>query len=122
MATKQNNTKPPSLHVETAAPPPNPSPLRKIIVVTAIAARINFRWALQLSLLTPYVQLLGAPHFWASFIWLCGPVSGLMVQPIVGFYSDRCTSRFSRRRPFIAAGALAVAVAIHHQFSYEFIQ
>ncbi|KAI9080510.1 hypothetical protein K1719_037476 [Acacia pycnantha] len=78
----------------------------------AIAGGINFGWALQLSLLTPYVQLLCTPHFWASFIWLCGPVSGLMVQPIVGFYSDRCTSRYGRRRPFIAAGALAVIVAV----------
>ncbi|XP_054825415.1 sucrose transport protein-like [Prosopis cineraria] len=112
MATKQNNTKPPSLNVEPASSPPESSPLRKIIVVASIAAGINFGWALQLSLLTPYVQLLGTPHFWASFIWLCGPVSGLLVQPIVGYHSDRCTSRFGRRRPFIAAGALAVAVAV----------
>ncbi|KAG7640828.1 Multi antimicrobial extrusion protein [Arabidopsis suecica] len=89
-----------------------PSPLRKMISVASIAAGIQFGWALQLSLLTPYVQLLGVPHKWSSFIWLCGPVSGLLVQPSVGYFSDRCTSRFGRRRPFIATGALLVAVAV----------
>ncbi|CAA7052382.1 unnamed protein product [Microthlaspi erraticum] len=89
-----------------------PSPLRKIISVASIAAGVQFGWALQLSLLTPYVQLLGIPHKWSSLIWLCGPVSGMIVQPIVGFHSDRCTSRFGRRRPFIAAGAALVAVAV----------
>ncbi|XP_019097786.1 PREDICTED: sucrose transport protein SUC8-like isoform X2 [Camelina sativa] len=89
-----------------------PAPLRKMIAVTSIAAGIQFGWALQLSLLTPYVQLLGVPHKWSSLIWLCGPVSGLLVQPTVGYFSDRCQSRFGRRRPFIATGALLVAVAV----------
>ncbi|CAD5333858.1 unnamed protein product [Arabidopsis thaliana] len=89
-----------------------PSPMRKMISVASIAAGIQFGWALQLSLLTPYVQLLGVPHKWSSFIWLCGPVSGLLVQPSVGYFSDRCKSRFGRRRPFIATGALLVAVAV----------
>ncbi|KAK7271021.1 hypothetical protein RJT34_26601 [Clitoria ternatea] len=106
-------TPPPSstLHVE-AATQPSPSPFRKIVAVASIAAGIQFGWALQLSLLTPYVQTLGVPHAAASFIWLCGPISGLLVQPIVGFSSDRCTSRFGRRRPFILAGAVAVAIAV----------
>ncbi|KAK2660966.1 hypothetical protein Ddye_007499 [Dipteronia dyeriana] len=88
------------------------SPLRKIFSVASIAAGIQFGWALQLSLLTPYVQLLGIPHKWSSLIWLCGPVSGMIVQPIVGYYSDNCTSRFGRRKPFIAAGAVLVAIAV----------
>jgi solute carrier family 45 protein 1/2/4 len=92
-----------------AAPP---SPLSKIVLVASIAAGVQFGWALQLSLLTPYVQLLGIPHTWAPFIWLCGPISGLLVQPIVGYYSDRCTSRFGRRRPFIAVGSSFVAIAV----------
>ncbi|KAL8167040.1 hypothetical protein V2J09_008539 [Rumex salicifolius] len=89
-----------------------PSPLGKMILVASLAAGIQFGWALQLSLLTPYVQLLGIPHQWAGYIWLCGPVSGMLVQPTVGYYSDRCTSRFGRRRPFIAAGAALVALAV----------
>ncbi|XP_054785461.1 sucrose transport protein SUC1-like [Prosopis cineraria] len=103
--------KPSSLQLEPTTSP-EPSPLRKIVAVASIAAGVQFGWALQLSLLTPYVQLLGIPHTWAAFIWLCGPISGMIVQPIVGFHSDRCTSRFGRRRPFIAAGAVSVAVAV----------
>lgn len=94
------------------SPPLAAEPLRKTVLVAAIAAGVQFGWALQLSLLTPYVQLLGIPHTWAAFIWLCGPISGLLVQPIVGYYSDNCSSRFGRRRPFIAAGAALVAVAV----------
>ncbi|CAH2070713.1 unnamed protein product, partial [Thlaspi arvense] len=90
----------------------SPSPLKQTIAVASIAAGIQFGWALQLSLLTPYVQLLGIPHKWASLIWLCGPISGMLVQPIVGYHSDRCQSRFGRRRPFIAAGAGLVAIAV----------
>ncbi|WVZ14929.1 hypothetical protein V8G54_012495 [Vigna mungo] len=93
-------------------PKREPSPLRKMVAVSSIAAGIQFGWALQLSLLTPYVQTLGVPHAWASFIWLCGPISGLVVQPIVGYCSDHCKSSFGRRRPFILAGALFVAIAI----------
>ncbi|KAL8482619.1 hypothetical protein ACS0TY_028694 [Phlomoides rotata] len=98
-----------SLHIQ--APPPV-APLKSFILVAAIAGGVQFGWALQLSLLTPYVQLLGIPHTYAAYIWLCGPISGLVVQPIVGHYSDNCTSRFGRRRPFIAAGAALVAVAV----------
>ncbi|KAL8196755.1 hypothetical protein R6Q57_024518 [Mikania cordata] len=87
-------------------------PIWQIIMVAAIAAGVQFGWALQLSLLTPYVQLIGVPHTWSSFIWLCGPISGMIVQPLVGYYSDRCTSRFGRRRPFIAGGAFLVAIAV----------
>ncbi|KAI7735126.1 hypothetical protein M8C21_025923 [Ambrosia artemisiifolia] len=105
-------------------PPPPPStfdlhqheppqrPIWQIIIVASIAAGVQFGWALQLSLLTPYVQLIGVPHVWSSFIWLCGPISGMVVQPVVGYYSDRCTSRFGRRRPFIAVGAFLVGIAV----------
>lgn len=89
-----------------------PAPMWKLVLISAIAAGVQFGWALQLSLLTPYVQLLGIPHTWSAYIWLCGPVSGMLVQPIVGYYSDRCTSAFGRRRPFILGGACCVAVAV----------
>ncbi|KAL2520084.1 Sucrose transport protein SUC5 [Forsythia ovata] len=93
-------------------PAPPQEPLWKIIMVASIAAGVQFGRSLQLSLLTPYVQLLGMPHKWAAFIWLCGPVSGMIVQPLVGYYSDNCSSRFGRRRPFIAAGSALAVIAV----------
>ncbi|KAJ0981885.1 hypothetical protein J5N97_010140 [Dioscorea zingiberensis] len=86
--------------------------LRRLMRVAAVASGVQFGWALQLSLLTPYVQELGIPHAWASLVWLCGPLSGLLVQPLAGHMSDRCRSRFGRRRPFIAAGAGTIALAV----------
>ncbi|KAL9663628.1 hypothetical protein QQ045_019019 [Rhodiola kirilowii] len=88
------------------------TPLRLLLKVASIACGIQFGWALQLSLLTPYVQELGIPHAWASVIWLCGPLSGLFVQPLAGLMSDRCGSRFGRRRPFILGGAVTISVSV----------
>ncbi|XP_059630322.1 sucrose transport protein-like [Cornus florida] len=89
-----------------------PSQVREVITVASIATGIQFGWALQLSLLTPYIQLLGIPHMWATFMWLCGPISGMVVQPVVGYYSDCYTSRYGRRRPFIAAGSALISAAL----------
>ncbi|XP_031276663.1 sucrose transport protein SUC4 isoform X3 [Pistacia vera] len=103
----------PSTSRPAARPPARAKvPLRQLLKVASVACGIQFGWALQLSLLTPYVQELGIPHAWASIIWLCGPLSGLLVQPLVGHLSDRCTSRFGRRRPFIVAGSASIAVAV----------
>ncbi|KAM7266396.1 hypothetical protein ACFE04_004293 [Oxalis oulophora] len=87
-------------------------PLRQLLRVSSVACGIQFGWALQLSLLTPYVQELGIPHAWASVIWLCGPLSGVFVQPLVGHMSDKCKSRFGRRRPFIVSGAVMICSAV----------
>ncbi|KAI3843203.1 hypothetical protein MKX03_009802 [Papaver bracteatum] len=91
---------------------PKPASHKKLILVSSIAAGIQFGWALQLSLLTPYVQLLGIPHKYAAFIWLCGPISGMIIQPIIGYHSDRCRSRWGRRRPFIVSGTLLVVISV----------
>ncbi|KAL6995210.1 sugar transporter protein [Sarracenia purpurea var. burkii] len=93
-------------------PAPARARLRKLFRVASVACGIQFGWALQLSLLTPYVQELGIPHTFASLIWLCGPLSGFFVQPLVGHMSDRCKSRFGRRRPFIVAGSALIVLAV----------
>jgi hypothetical protein len=65
------------------------SSIQDLVQAASVALGIQFGWALQLSLLTPYIQELGIPHAGVSLIWLCGPVSGTLVQPLVGHYSDR---------------------------------
>lgn len=86
--------------------------LMKLILSCMVAAGVQFGWALQLSLLTPYIQTLGIGHAFSSFIWLCGPITGLVVQPCVGIWSDKCTSKYGRRRPFILAGSIMISVAV----------
>lgn len=92
-------------------PVPNQNTLTLILSCT-VAAGVQFGWALQLSLLTPYIQTLGIGHAFSSFIWLCGPITGLVVQPCVGIWSDKCSLKLGRRRPFILAGSLMIAVAV----------
>ncbi|RWR78363.1 sucrose transport protein 2 [Cinnamomum micranthum f. kanehirae] len=86
--------------------------LKTLILASMVAAGVQFGWALQLSLLTPYVQTLGIDHAFSSFIWLCGPITGLVVQPCVGIWSDKCYSKYGRRRPFILIGSLMIALAV----------
>ncbi|MED6217794.1 sugar transporter [Stylosanthes scabra] len=92
--------------------PPEKASLVNLVLSCTVAAGVQFGWALQLSLLTPYVQTLGIGHAFSSFIWLCGPITGLVVQPCVGIWSDKCTSKYGRRRPFILAGSLMISLAV----------
>ncbi|XP_073102442.1 sucrose transport protein SUT4 isoform X2 [Elaeis guineensis] len=88
------------------------SSLKTLIFSCMVGAGVQFGWALQLSLLTPYIQTLGIGHAFSSFIWLCGPITGFVVQPCVGIWSDRCHSKYGRRRPFILAGCLMISLAV----------
>ncbi|RUS14125.1 hypothetical protein BC938DRAFT_477523, partial [Jimgerdemannia flammicorona] len=47
-----------------------------------------------------------------ALVWLAGPLSGLIIQPLIGALSDRSTSRFGRRRPYIIFGAVLVCLAM----------
>ncbi|KAK4777875.1 hypothetical protein SAY87_018062 [Trapa incisa] len=91
---------------------PQNNSLVMLILSCTVAAGVQFGWALQLSLLTPYIQTLGIGHAFSSFIWLCGPITGLVVQPCVGIWSDKCTSKYGRRRPFIFAGSIMISFAV----------
>lgn len=97
---------------DSSSPSPLPSSLKSLLLASMVAAGVQFGWALQLSLLTPYIQTLGIEHAFSSFIWLCGPITGLVVQPCVGIWSDKCESKYGRRRPFILVGSLIICIAV----------
>ncbi|EMS35632.1 Sucrose transport protein SUT5 [Triticum urartu] len=86
--------------------------LLRLFMACMVSGGIQYGWALQLSLLSPYSQTLGIPHQYVSLTWICGPIAGFVVQPIVGYYSDRCTARMGRRRPFILVGCLIICVSV----------
>lgn len=69
-------------------------------------------YSAQINLGTSQLLLFGISERAVSLAWLAGPLSGLIVQPIVGFLSDRCTSSMGRRRPFLIAGALLTSAAL----------
>lgn len=58
---------------------------------------------------TPYLLNLGLTKSQTSMVWIAGPLSGLIVQPIVGVMSDENKSRWGRRRPYIVVGSVVVA-------------
>ncbi|CAM0953414.1 unnamed protein product [Alopecurus aequalis] len=86
--------------------------LLRLFLACMVSGGIQYGWALQLSLLSPYSQTLGIPHQYVSLTWICGPIAGFVVQPLVGYYSDRCTARMGRRRPYILAGCLVICVSV----------
>lgn len=61
---------------------------------------------------TPYLLALGLTKSRTSLVWIAGPLSGLIMQPIVGVISDRSQSKYGRRRPFMVWGSLLVAACL----------
>ncbi|MEW5821993.1 MAG: MFS transporter [Cyanobacteriota bacterium] len=73
---------------------------------------IQFAWSMQIALSSRVLEPLGADPFIFGLIWCAGPVTGLMVQPIVGALSDRTWTKIGRRRPFLLVGAFLGGVAL----------
>lgn len=73
---------------------------------------LQFAWQMRIALAEPVTSSLGASPLLYSLIWLAGPFSGMVVQPIIGVLSDNTKSRFGRRRPYLLLGALITAVAL----------
>jgi len=61
-------------------------------------------FSVMFALVSPILYQLGFEQEAISFIWLAGPLSGFLVQPLIGYYSDRCKSKYGKRRPFILTG------------------
>lgn len=61
---------------------------------------------------TPYLLSLGLTKSKTSLVWIAGPLSGLIVQPIVGVIADESKSKWGRRRPFIMAGAVVSGLCL----------
>nr|KAF6445166.1 solute carrier family 45 member 1 [Molossus molossus] len=105
-------------------PPPNtPCPLelvdfgdlhpqrsfRELLFNGCILFGIEFSYAMETAYVTPVLLQMGLPDQLYSLVWFVSPILGFLLQPLLGAWSDRCTSRFGRRRPFIlvlAIGAL----------------
>jgi MFS family permease len=80
--------------------------------LTMGAVGIQFAWSSQLSLSSRVLEPLGADPFLYGLIWCAGPVTGILVQPIIGAISDKTWTRFGRRRPFILSGAILGAISL----------
>ena len=73
---------------------------------------IQFGWGLQLANMSGIYTYLGAKPEDVPLLWLAGPVTGLLVQPIIGSMSDRTWNRLGRRRPYFLTGAILASIAL----------
>ena len=73
---------------------------------------IQFGFALQNANVSRIFQTLGAEIDDLPILWVAAPVTGLIVQPIIGYMSDRTWNRLGRRRPFFLVGALLASLAL----------
>ncbi len=73
---------------------------------------IQFGWGLQMANMSAIYEYLGARADQIPILWLAAPLTGLLVQPIVGQASDRTWGPLGRRRPYFLAGAILSSSAL----------
>jgi maltose/moltooligosaccharide transporter len=73
---------------------------------------IQVAFGLQNANVSRIFQSLGGSVDNLAFLWIAGPVTGLLVQPLIGHFSDRTWGPLGRRRPYFLAGAILAAVAL----------
>jgi maltose/moltooligosaccharide transporter len=73
---------------------------------------IQFGLALQNGNASRILQTFGADVEHLSWFWLAAPITGIIVQPIIGHYSDRTWNRLGRRKPYFLTGAILSAIAL----------
>ncbi|KAI7903398.1 major facilitator superfamily domain-containing protein [Cokeromyces recurvatus] len=84
----------------------------RIIFLTLCLAGLQFTGTVEMAYGTPYLLSLGLSKSFMSLVWIAGPLSGLIMQPIVGVISDSCESKWGRRRPFLIGGSLVVVISL----------
>ncbi len=73
---------------------------------------IQFGFALQNANVSRIFQTLGADYNEMTILWVAAPITGLIVQPIIGYMSDNTWGRLGRRRPYFLYGALLASLAL----------
>lgn len=73
---------------------------------------IQFGFALQNANVSRIFETLGANLDDIPILWIAAPITGLVVQPIIGYYSDRTWNKLGRRRPYFLVGAILATIAL----------
>lgn len=73
---------------------------------------LQYSFGLQQANMSPIYSYLGAEESKLPLLWLAGPMTGLIVQPIVGALSDRTISRWGRRTPYFLIGAVFCSLSL----------
>jgi maltose/moltooligosaccharide transporter len=73
---------------------------------------IQFGFALQNANASRILQTFGADVHHLPWFWLVAPITGMIIQPIIGYFSDRTWTRLGRRRPYFLVGAILTSIAL----------
>jgi maltose/moltooligosaccharide transporter len=73
---------------------------------------IQMGFALQNANASRILQIFGADVHELSWFWIIAPLMGLIVQPIIGYYSDKTWGKFGRRKPFFLLGAILASIGL----------
>ncbi len=73
---------------------------------------LQYSFGLQQANMSPIYSYLGAEESKLPYLWLAGPITGLILQPIVGAMSDKTVSRWGRRTPFFLIGAIFCSICL----------
>lgn len=73
---------------------------------------LQYSFGLQQANMSPIYSYLGAEESSLPLLWLAGPMTGLIVQPIIGAMSDRTITRWGRRTPYFLIGAIFCSLAL----------
>ncbi|KAF9946180.1 hypothetical protein BGZ72_000559 [Mortierella alpina] len=89
------------------------SPTKRPSMPTRQQQHSSFTRTVELGYGTPYLLSLGIPKTVTPLVWLAGPLSGLIIQPVVGVFSDSIDWKWGRRRPFIVTCAALMIVSMY---------
>ncbi|KAA8495922.1 Sucrose transport protein SUC3 [Porphyridium purpureum] len=87
-------------------------PQWRLLMLTVAMCGVQICYAVQIGHGTPQLEVLGMGTQYVSLAWLAGPLSGLIMQPLIGVLSDRCVSPLGKRRPFLIIGCVLSSLAL----------
>ncbi|KAJ2254248.1 hypothetical protein GGI13_002271 [Coemansia sp. RSA 455] len=88
------------------------SELAQYLALTIALGGLQFVWSVETGFGSLYLLSLGMKKSHVSLVWLAGPLSGLITQPLVGILSDNCSAKLGRRRPYIIGSTVVVVLCL----------
>lgn len=84
----------------------------RLILLCLGMVGLQLAWAAEMSNGSPFLMSLGMSKSLLAIVWIAGPLAGVVVQPIVGIWSDSCQVSWGRRRPFLLAGGAVTVISL----------
>jgi len=83
-----------------------------LIRLSAVVCGIEFCYAAETAFVSPILLQLGLPVMFMTWTWCLPPLIGFFLVPTLGSLSDKCNTRFGRRRPFILLYSIGILIGL----------